>query len=313
MKYLFGPVVSRRLGVSLGVDVMPHKFCNMDCVYCEIGVTTNLISKRAECTPTKEIVAELDEYLSRNPKLNFITFSGCGEPTAHLGLSRIIQFIRKRYPRYKICLITNSTFLDFADEYLLDLDVVMPSLDSAVETTFTKINRAQKSFTAKKVIENLIDFRAKMRGQMWLEVFVVSGLNDTQNEIEALAEAIKKIKPHKVQLNTLDRPPTESWIKRPSFKTLGEIAKAFSPAKVEIVAKYPKLSFQREKEGSLSDDILENVKHRPLTKAELAENLHLKQSVLETMLTRLQTDGKISIESHQRGDFVRIKKSGGKL
>ena len=142
-KYIFGPVPSRRLGISLGVDIIPHKTCSLNCVYCECGRTTNLTTKRGEYTPVELIWEELKDFLSGNPKLDFITFSGSGEPTLHTGIGEIVDFIKADYPQYKLALLTNSTLFSQGNviEQVIDMDVIIASLDVATEKNFIRINR----------------------------------------------------------------------------------------------------------------------------------------------------------------------------
>ena len=214
-KHLFGPVPSRRLGISLGVDLIPHKVCSLNCVYCEVGETTNLTTERKEYIPINEILIELDEYLSQKPNLDFITFSGSGEPTLNSGIGEVINFLKKYYPKYKIALLTNSTLLSnktLRDE-LKKIDLILPSLDSVTETGFKKLNRPSINLELTKIIEGLIAFTKEFEGNVWLEVFIVPGFNDSKEELESIKEIILKINPNKVQLNSLDRPGSEYWIK----------------------------------------------------------------------------------------------------
>ena len=308
MKYLFGPVLSRRLGVSLGVDLMPLKFCNMDCIYCEIGKTSNLIKKRLEYVPTEDVINELEVYLNKSPKLDYITFAGCGEPTSHIGLNKIIIFLKENFPQYKVCLITNSTFLDPNKECFLKLDLVMPSLDSADEKVFNLINRPSESVKLKQIIYNLTLFRKKMKGQMWLEIFFVSGVNDTNEQLKKLYEVVKRINPHKIQLNSLDRPSTEGWVEKPSLQKMEQIKEAFLPFNAEIVAKYPKTDFQREFSTNIFDGILSNIKHRPLIKQELANILNINIKDLQKYLKILLKKGKIEFRKRGKNEFIILKR-----
>ncbi|MFO8145279.1 MAG: radical SAM protein, partial [Candidatus Syntrophosphaera sp.] len=154
MKYLFGPVPSRRLGVSLGVDLVPHKVCSLNCVYCEVGRTTNLTIQRKEYVPLDEVLKELEEYLSQDPDLDFITFSGQGEPSLNSGLGRVIDFIKDKYPRYKVAVLTNGTL--FWDEKVraevMLADVLLPDLDAVSELAFLKVNRPAPELKIDRII-----------------------------------------------------------------------------------------------------------------------------------------------------------------
>jgi len=146
-KHLFGPVPSRRLGISLGIDLVPYKTCTANCVYCECGKTTNLTIERKEYIPTDEILNELDVYLKQAPDLDYITFSGSGEPTLHSKIGEIINFLKKNYPQYKVAVLTNGTLLfhkELRDE-LKNADIIKPSLDAGSDEIFKKIKRPHEN------------------------------------------------------------------------------------------------------------------------------------------------------------------------
>ena len=239
MKYLFGPVPSRRLGISLGVDLVPHKVCSLNCVYCEVGRTTNLTIERKEYVLIDEVIKELNDYLSENPELDFITFSGQGEPSLNSGLGKVIDFIKNNFPQYKVAVITNGTL--FFDEQVRNeisrTDVLLPSLDAVSKISFLKINRPNKNLNINQIIEGLIQLRKEFNGKIYLEIFCVPELNDTQNELTLLKKTINKIKPDLIQVNTLDRPGTENWVKPVSRKKLEEISNFFRPLPIEIISK----------------------------------------------------------------------------
>ena len=160
-KYLFGPVPSRRLGISLGVDLVPRKVCSLDCVYCEVGKTTRRTLQRKEYIPVNKVKEELIDYFKNNPAPDYITFSGSGEPTLNICFGEILHFIKQKKPDIPVAVLTNGTLLNDKNvrEALLDADIVMPSLDAATEYVFQKINRPPKSLTIEKHINGLIDFR----------------------------------------------------------------------------------------------------------------------------------------------------------
>ncbi|NOY74713.1 MAG: radical SAM protein, partial [Kiritimatiellaeota bacterium] len=213
--FLFGPVPSRRLGISLGVDLVPRKTCSMDCVYCESGKTTCLTVERREFHPTDAVIAELDAYLAGAPELDYITFSGAGEPTLHSGIGEIIAFLKSEYPEYKTCLLTNAMLLP-TDETLFGelkpLDLIVPSLDSAMPEIHAAINRPAAPVDIDALINALARFKKESAASMHLEIFIVKGLNDTKRDVAGFADAIRRIKPDKVQINSLDRPGTEDWV-----------------------------------------------------------------------------------------------------
>ena len=309
MKYLFGPVPSRRLGISLGVDLVPLKVCTLNCVYCEVGRTTNLTTERKEYVPIDDVIAELDEYLSENHVLDYITFSGQGEPTLNSGIEKIIKFVKEKYPQYKLALITNGTL--FYDEKLrkevMDVDMILPSLDAAITNSFIKVDRPCPNLKLDKIIDGLISLRQEFKGQIYLEVFIVPGLNDSEKDITSLKENIVKINPDLVQLNTLDRPGTESWVMAESIDTLKKIANDLSPIKVDIISKYHARTEIDSYNTNVEEFILKTIQRRPCTDSDLKDILNLHINEINKYLSQMLDDGRIVSEESERGTFFRIK------
>lgn len=308
MKYLFGPVPSRRLGISLGVDLVPLKVCSLNCIYCEVGRTTNLTIERKEYIPINEVIAELIDYLNQKPELDFITFSGQGEPTLNSGLGKVIDFIKDNYPQYKIAVITNGTF--FWDREVRNevsrTDVLLPSLDAVSELSFLKINRPNKNLNIDKIIEGLIKLRTEFKGKIYLEIFFVPQLNDTKEELILLKETVKKMKPDLVQLNTLDRPGTEDFVKAVSKKGLQRIKDFFKPLPVEIIAKAETRKQIQSFNKNIEEQILETIKRRPCIDKELTEILNIHLNELNKYLSELISSGKIVSDKQERGLFFKI-------
>jgi len=296
-KYIFGPVPSRRLGISLGVDLVPFKTCSMDCVYCECGRTTNLTEERKEYVPTDEVIRELDELLSTSPKLDYITFSGAGEPTLHSGIGAIVKFIKGKYPQYRICLLTNAGLMgnEKLSGEIAGVDLVVPSLDAATEAEFEKINRPVPSLTVQSLIDGLVKFRARSKAAIWLEIFIVPGINDSKESIAAFAEAIRRIAPDKVQLNGLDRSEAEVWVKVPDAETASRFTEAFSGLgiPVEVIGKFHHNGAQRSPGEEALGKILELVSRRPCTLDDIAAIIPLGRGVLRQHLHSLEKNGKI--------------------
>lgn len=209
-KYVFGPVHSRRLGYSLGVDLTPPKTCPLDCIYCEVGRTTHLTIDRAEYVPAKEVLAEIRRTVAEEPPLDYITFSGSGEPTLHSRLGSLIRAVR-RYTGVPVAVLTNGVLLSRNDvrSDLMGAHVILPSLDAATGEVFARINRPYGTLKVNEVIDGLIRFRREFRGEIWLEVLFVRGVNDNPAEVSALAAAIQRIGPDKVQIHTVTRPSAE--------------------------------------------------------------------------------------------------------
>ncbi len=309
MKYLFGPVPSRRLGISLGIDLVPYKACSLNCVYCEVGRTTNLTVERKEFLPTNDIIKELKNYLNTNPELDFITFSGQGEPTLNSKLGYIIDFIKDNYPKYKVAVITNGTlFFDKkVRKEVLRADVILPSLDAVTKHSFLKINRPDKNLNIDKIIEGLIRLRSEFKGKMYLEIFLVPGINDTKEELELLKKKATEINPDLIQLNTLDRPGAENFVKAISKNTLEKIKNFFKPLPVTIIAKATTRKQIQSFNKNIEEQILETIKRRPCTDKDLTDILNIHLNELNKYLSELIDSGKIETDKRERGIFLKIK------
>ncbi len=307
-RHLFGPVPSRRLGVSLGIDIVPYKYCSMNCIYCEIGKTTNLTLARKEYVPYDEIVSELADYLSTEPVLDFLTFSGAGEPTLNNRIGDIISFLKKGFSKYKIALITNSTLLP--DEYLRkdirDIDLILPSLDAVSQEVFEKINRPTSGLSTKAVIEGLISYRRESRAEMWLEIFFLPGINDSDHELSLFKEVLGKIDPHRIQLNSLDRPGTERWLIKESDEKLREMAAYLEPLPVEIISrkstdvKFPEINQE------MQDKLTATLRRRPCTVEDISKILNLHIDEVAKYLDYLKKIGLLRAEEQDAGVFYRL-------
>jgi len=308
-KYLFGPVPSRRLGMSLGVDLVPKKVCSLDCVYCEVGKTTNLTIERKEYIKLDKIKEELTNYFNNNPDPDYITFSGSGEPSLNSRIGEIIQFIKQNKADIPLALLTNGTMLNNEEvkKAANNVDVILPSLDAATEEVFRKINKPAKGLTIVEYIQGLIDFRIGFKGKMWLEVFILPGYNDSKNELNKLKDAILKINPDSIQLNTLDRPGTVSDLREASRDELQSVVDLWGLDNVEIIAASP----ERKKIQSYRDDIenaiIETIARRPCTLDDLTKILGLHINEINKYLSVLEANQKIKTVSQNRGVFYQKK------
>ena len=216
-QYVFGPVASRRLGISLGVDLVRPKTCSLNCIYCEAKETTDLTLERKEYVPIDAVIAELDEVLRTKPELDYITFSGSGEPTLNSGIGRVVSFLKEKHPEYRICLLTNGFAL--GDRQLRSeiepVDLIVPSLDASNAEEFEVINRPHPDLKFDGFIRDLTDFCRTTKSLVHLELFIVPGVNDSDESIARFVELIRPMRVPLVQLNTLDRPGVVDWI-RPS-------------------------------------------------------------------------------------------------
>ena len=308
-RYLFGPVVSRRLGISLGIDLVPKKVCSLDCIYCEVGQTTELTLERKEYVKINKIKEEITHYFENNSNPDYITFSGFGEPTLNIGIAEIIHFIKQNKPAVPIALITNGTM--FFDknirDTIKDADLVLPSLDAATEDVFQKINRPQKKLSIRKYIQGIIDFRKEFKGKIWLEIFILPGYNDNKNELLELKKAVLKIKPDSIQLNTLDRPGAIHKLRGATRNELQQIVDLWELDNVEIIAKYPENKTIKSSWTNAETTIIETISRRPCTLDDLAKILGMYPNDVNKYLDVLDADDKIETVEQARGTFYQIK------
>ena len=304
-KHIFGPVPSRRLNLSLGIDLVPYKTCNLNCVYCECGITTMHTNCRANYVDYKEVIKELQHYLSKNITLDYITFSGAGEPLLNSNIGKIVDFLKTNFPQYKLALLTNGILLSQLDilKEISKIDLIIPSLDAGREDTFKKINNPVKGIDFYKYIDGLINLKKFYKNQVWIEVFLVKNINDSSSELEKLNEIIKKISPNKIQLNTIDRPPAFSNIRGLNQKEM-EKAKSFFPNNCEIIK-----SFTSKKVISQSniDLIINCLQRRPLTLEDLMVLTGLKVNQINKILRQLEAEKKITTTKSKRSVFYSVK------
>ncbi len=308
-KYLFGPVPSRRLGMSLGVDLVPHKVCSLNCIYCECGSTTKLTIDRKEYVPYDIVIKELEHYFQNNTTPDYITFSGSGEPTLNSRIGDIIQFIQSNILGIPIAVLTNGTLLHQKQvrKELLDASVVLPSLDAASDLTFRKINRPFHDLDIDKYIKGIVDFRNEFKGQIWLEVFIIPGYNDNVNDLDLLKKAFERINPDSIQLNTLDRPGAVSKIRSSNREELQNIVDYWQLDNVEIVAKSPARKDIKSYREDIESAILETIQRRPCTLDDLAKILGLHINEINKYLDVLEFDGKVKSVRQKRGIFYKVK------
>ncbi len=298
-KYIFGPVPSRRLGRSLGVDLVPYKTCTFDCIYCDLGRTTNKTISRQSYVSSEEIQRELELTLSIvDKKPDYITLSGSGEPTLNTNIGEIIQRI-KEILSTPIAILTNSSLLSL-DEVRRDLseaDVVLPSLDAITPTLFEYINRPHTSLKIEEIISGLVQFRKQYRGQIWLEVLFCRGVNDGKDEIEKLKEVIKKSEPDRMQLNTPVRPPAEDFAFPLTLTQLEEIRERLGD-KAEIISGFA--APLGEEFNSVKDtEILNLIKRRPCTTEDISKALGLRINEVVKHLDHLTKTGAIRYRMYE--------------
>jgi len=305
--HLFGPVPSRRLGVSLGIDLVPHKVCSFNCVYCECGRTTLLTLKRQEYVSGDKVIEEVTHFLSNNPSPDYITFSGAGEPTLNSRVGEILRFFKSSPWPMPVAVLTNGSLLSDpqVQEELSEADVILPSLDAASETTFRRMDRPIPSFNLENYIQGMVDFRQIFKGKIWLEVMILPGYNDNKQDLRLIKEAILKITPDKIQLNTLDRPGTLKNLKPAPHKLLLEILDYWEMDNCEIISAVPERRELKSYRQDIETAILETIARRPCTIDDLSQILGLHRNEINKYLGVLEEEKKIEQAKQARGVFYK--------
>jgi wyosine [tRNA(Phe)-imidazoG37] synthetase (radical SAM superfamily) len=214
-KYIYGPVPSRRMGISLGISPIPKKYCNYSCIYCQLGRTKNLTNKRAEFFDLKDILTEFEDITKKDIYYDVVTIVGEGEPTLYSDLGKLIKKVKTMTDK-PVAVITNGALMydEKTRKDLMKADIVLPSLDACNENMFTRVNRPSRSINYKNMIEGLIDFSQHYNGQLWLEIMLVKGYNDSVDNLIEFKKILSKIKYDKLYVNTPVRPPAESFVKK---------------------------------------------------------------------------------------------------
>lgn len=291
-RFVYGPVPSRRLGFSLGVDILPFKTCTLDCTYCQLGSTRKTVCRRGSWFPPGEILSQIKEALDAGPRIDAITFSGSGEPTLNKDIGRLIRAI-KRLTRIPVVVLTNGTLLTRKEvrHDLAAADIVVPSLDAVPEVMFRRVNRPHGSLRNDKIIDGLARFRREFRGEIWLEVMLVRGVNDSPAHIKALKAAVERIGPDRIQLNTVVRPPADAGAKPLSPRELQTIRARLGP-KAEIVASF-KSRKQTPGAADLDRTVLAMAGRRPVTAEDISSSLGRHRDEVLKALASLLARGKV--------------------
>jgi wyosine [tRNA(Phe)-imidazoG37] synthetase (radical SAM superfamily) len=227
-RFLSGPVKSRRLGKSLGVDLVPFKTCPYDCIYCELGRTTNKTATPGNYLPTGEIIREIRERLHAIPPPEYITLAGAGEPTLHSRIGEVIKEIKKTTD-VPVALLTSGAlfWMKEVTESVLGADLILPSLDAGDAETFQKINRPHRDIPFGKMLDGLSDLRKSYHGPIWLEVFFVGGVNTSEADVLRMRKCALSVAPDRIQLNTVDRMTAEPFVQAVPEEDMKKIASLF--------------------------------------------------------------------------------------
>jgi len=295
------------LGRSLGIDLVPHKICTYDCIYCQIGNTTEKTPVRKEYVLVKEVLEEVRGFLGEETSsIDHLSISGSGEPTLHSKIRLVIEEI-KAITSIPVAVITNGSLL-YEEEVRQDLlraDIVLPSLDAVSPEIFMRINLPHPEFSIEKVIEGMVEFRKVYKGQIWLEILFCKGVNDSKEELLKLKKVVDRIQPDLIHLNTVIRPPSEKWVAPLNQKEMEEV-QAFFGEKASIISEFdrhPSSMIERD----IKEEILKILRRRPLSLSDLSKGMGIPQNELNKYIEPLTQEGKIKMRIFGDSIYYEIK------
>lgn len=305
MKYVYGPVPSRRLGASLGISVTPKKACNYSCIYCQLGKTNLMMNDRQNFFKTSDIIDELEKVLVKQENFDVVTIAGDGEPTLFLDLENLILEIKKRV-KVPVAVITNGglLYLEEVQKALLNADIVLPTIDAYDLESYKHINRHHKGLSFEKMFQGLVDFSKRYKGQIWLEMMIMEGVNDSFEQLSKFKEMLKKVKYTKLYINTPVRPPQMSEAKVLTYDDMLRVAKELNAISLDVMS--------NEKFYSIIEDdyeaILNTTQRHPMNKFEVDSFLSSRGVTnKEEIFARLANDPKIKIINYKGIDTYNVK------
>ena len=304
-KYIYGPVPSRRLGLSLGVSPIPSRTCNYSCIYCQLGRTKNLMNERKNFFPVDDIIEELKDYIASKPQYDIVSIVGEGEPTLYSDLELLINKI-KEITDTPVAVITNGALLSDVNvrKELMLADFVLPSLDAASENMFKKINRPYGTIDYQAVLDGLIKFSKEYTGKLFIETMLIKDLNDQTSELHALKNTLKKIKYDRLYINAPIRPPAESQIEEPSIEALSEAVDILKGISIEQLISTG--FFSNEKDDYLA--IKSIIQRHPMNQFEISSFLESRScESMEEILKKLSDDPEIHINHYKNYKNYRMK------
>ena len=305
LKYVFGPVPSRRLGKSLGISPIPRKTCNYSCIYCQLGRTDKMTGERKEFFPLKDIINEFKEYLKESFDFDVVTIVGEGEPTLYSKLGELIKEVKKITDK-PVAVITNGALLSSKEVRgeLMNADIVLPSIDGYNEETAKKIDRPLGTIHFKDELEGLIEFSKKYNGQLLLEIMLISGINCDKNSIGHFKDILKKIRYDKVYLNTPVRPPAESFVKVVSQEEMKYAVEELWGVSIDMLSSG---EFFSEIEDSY-EAILNIIRRHPMNQFEINSFLDSRKEKLGyNIFEKLESDEKINCILYKGIKTYRLK------
>ena len=302
-QHLYGPVPSRRLGRSLGIDLIPYKVCTYDCIYCQLGYTTTHTLQRDEYVDTTQVLSEVEAWLAEDGQANYLTFSGSGEPTLHSRIGEMIAAVRAMTD-IPVAVLTNGSLLwqPQLREQVCTADLLVPSLDAATPAAFAEVNRPAPGLSLDQVIAGLQATKNQAIGEMWLEVMLVAGYNDSIEQLEALRTAIDAIEPNRVQINTVVRPPAEAAAEPLSAEALQQAQQMLGP-RAEVIAPLDAAQLMMAERQRTEAEVLELLRRRPCTLDDIAAGLGMHRNEVLKYIDGLLSRKEITISQRNENTF----------
>lgn len=297
-RYLFGPVPSRRFGRSLGVDLTPHKTCSQDCIFCQLGRTTNKTISRRQYVPVDAVLAELEEWLRVDGKADYITLSGSGEPTLHSDFGHVLEFIRSM-TRIPAVLLTNGSMLCLPEvqSAACHAHIVKVSLSAWDQTSYNWVNRPHPDLDFNGLIDGQKALRSRFKGGLWMEIFLMNGINSSISDVDKIAALARQIEPDRIHLNTSIRPPAEDFAAPMTKERLSSLVHLFSP-KAEIIADFA--ANKCVETCATKEEIYAMLLRRPCTAEDIAKAFGMHVNEVFKYLGELLQEKRIGFERINR-------------
>lgn len=302
-RYLFGPVPSRRLGRSLGVDLTPPKTCSYDCIFCQLGRTTHKTTERREYVPTQAVLSEIEQWFTDPVPVDVITLAGSGEPTLHTGFGEVLHAL-KEHGAPRTVLLSNGSLFWQPDvrKAAAKADVVKLSLSVWDDASLGWVNRPDPALSFARILAGMQQFRLEYEGQIWFEIFLIAGINAFPAEVAKIAAFAKSVRPDRIQLNTAVRPPAEDIVSPVSEEKMQELATLFEPHAELIGTFRPDASNRfRLNAGAISGLL----RRRPCSLEGISGALGLHPNEITKYLGKFLRTGMIR-SVHQGGDLLYV-------
>jgi wyosine [tRNA(Phe)-imidazoG37] synthetase (radical SAM superfamily) len=308
-RFLFGPVPSRRLGRSLGIDLVPFKTCSLDCVFCEVGRTTCLTAERREYVPTGEVLREIEAWLHAGGQADFITLAGSGEPTLHTGFGEVLRGVRT-LGGPPTALLSNGTLFDDAEvrREALGADIVKLSLSAWDRPSFDRLHRPDASLCFDAILHGYRLFREMFPGELWIEVFLVPGVNADPDDVRRIAATVAPLRPERIHLNTAVRPPADDWVTALPPDKAEQLAALFTPTAE------PNPGFRKPAPRDTRIEpahVLALLRRRACTAEQIADGLAVDIERVQELLTDLRRENRVQPLDRAGGIFYAARPDAG--